>query len=232
MSCLLSTRLVEKKYAGETILNNVSLSLNQGEILTISGQSGSGKTTLIRIISGLTGFNAGEISIDDNLIGFDSKYPKHLLGRIGVVFQDLNLFPHMTALQNVSLALKVVKKLNSAAANELSAEFLNRFGLQSKHTSYPNQLSGGEKQRVAIARAMVMKPLVLLLDEPTSSLDPKSIQGLQLLIRELAEGGMPILVATHNMVFAAEIGDKFGVLNNGILKVSDSSKILSEMKGE
>ncbi len=222
--------MVEKKYGNNLVFSNLSLDLNQGEILTISGRSGSGKTTLIRVIAGLTDFTSGELIIDQNKISPKTRYPKHLLGRVGVVFQDFNLFPHMSALQNVSLALKVVQKMNSSSANKLAIKHLNRFGLNKKHNSYPNQLSGGEKQRVAIARAIAMKPLVLLLDEPTSNLDPASILGVQALLKELAGEGTPILAVTHNMTFAAEIGNTFGVLNKGILTLSDSSNILSRMR--
>lgn len=221
--------MVEKKYGKNLVFSNLSLDLNQGEILTISGRSGSGKTSLIRIIAGLTDFTSGELIIDQNKISPKTRYPKHLLGRVGVVFQDFNLFPHMTVLQNVSLALKVVKKMNSSSANNLAIKHLNRFGLKKKYNSYPNQLSGGEKQRVAIARAIAMKPLVLLLDEPTSNLDPTSILGVQTLLKELADDGTPILAVTHNMTFAAQIGNTFGVLNNGVLTLSDSSDILSQM---
>jgi polar amino acid transport system ATP-binding protein len=228
---LLSVRSVEKSYNKIKVLDGVSLHLGRGEVLTVSGRSGSGKTTLIRIIAGLTGFSSGGMIVDGHSIQPGRRYPRKLIGRIGVVFQDLNLFPHMTALQNVALALKVVKKMSSASSTAFSEQFLNKFGLHSKHASYPNQLSGGEKQRVAIARTMVMEPLLLLLDEPTSSLDPESIHGVQALIRELAAGGMPMIVVTHNLAFAADIGHRFAVLENGRLELSGTPAILDKLKG-
>jgi len=226
----LSIRLVDKNYGDRKVLNRVSLDVNKGSVLTLSGKSGSGKTTLLRVISGLTGFHGGTITIDEKEIRADSAYPKSLLGRVGVVFQDFNLFPHMTVLQNVTMALRVVRKLSARSAVDIASEALERFGLCDHISKYPSRLSGGERQRVAIARALVMDPLLLLLDEPTSSLDPVSINGVLVLVEELSHSGTTMIVVTHNYSFARAIGQRYSVINNGVLQESDSSDLLDQME--
>lgn len=230
MSSLLSIRLVDKNYSDRKVLNKVSFDVNKGSVLTLSGKSGSGKTTLLRVISGLTGFHGGTVTIDERQICAGVAYPKSLLGRVGVVFQDFNLFPHMTVLQNVTMALRVVRKLSSRVADDIASEALERFGLCDHISKYPSRLSGGERQRVAIARALVMDPLLLLLDEPTSSLDPVSINGVLAMVEELSHSGTTMIVVTHNYSFARAIGQRYSIIHNGVLQVSDSSDLLEQME--
>ncbi len=230
LTSLLSVRGLEKRFGDRQVLSGLNLELPKGKVLTVSGRSGSGKTTLIRVVSGLSSFDAGEIVIGTDRILHSNRYPEKLHGSIGVVFQSLNLFPHMTALENVALAPRHVRKIGRKEALDMAGKMLNRFGLSSKHHSYPLQLSGGEKQRVAIARALVMEPLLMLLDEPTSSLDPRSIDGVLGVIRELASEGTSMIVVTHNLDFAAEIGNICGVIERGKLEVSESSDILERLR--
>lgn len=221
---------VTKRYGDNCVLENVSFTIDEHTIFALCGPSGSGKTSLIRIISGLVPFEEGTIVLGDTVIAADSPYPDSLYGKTGVVFQDHNLFPHMTALGNVTLGLRCVRHLTRKEAHERAMAELRKLGLEGKANQYPVSLSGGERQRVAIARALAMDPLILLLDEPTSSLDPLRIADVLSTIRFLAKSGMTLLLVTHNLVFARHAAQKFGVLSGGRCIVSDEPAILDVLE--
>ena len=211
------------------MLNNVAFELHEGQLLVICGKSGAGKTTLVRILAGLVDFDSGEIELGDFKINHSNNYEHRLYGKIGVLFQQHNLFPHLNALDNVALALKVVKKYSKQKASQLANVYLEQVNMLHKKDSFPHQLSGGEAQRVAIARALAIEPEFFLLDEPTSHLDPSLVAEVLTTISELAKSGKPILLITHNIEFAKRVGNKFGLLENGKLTVSDSSEIFDSL---
>jgi polar amino acid transport system ATP-binding protein len=220
---------IGKIYGKNTILESVSLEINRGKVFSLCGESGSGKTTLIRIISGLLGFDKGKLTINNNIINHDSVYPKRLYGQIGVVFQEHNLFPHLTAAQNIMLALTTVKKMTKKQAGTRALQELEKVGLVKRANSYPSTLSGGERQRVAISRSLAMDPSILILDEPTSGLDPSKISEILKIIKKVSSGGMTLLLVTHNIPFAKQIGDSFGILKKGKLTTTGDRTLLDEM---
>ena len=223
---------VLKHYGEQAVLAGVSLEIEKGMVCALSGPSGAGKTTLVRIISGLLGFDAGRLIIGESEVRADEPYPAKLYGKIGVVFQDHNLFPHMTAIQNITLALSRVRGLSKGAAEARALAELERVGLSRKFESYPSALSGGERQRLAIARALAMDPLLLLLDEPTSGLDHSKIGEVLNIIAGLATSGTTMLLITHNICFAQKVGNRFAMLDGGKLCVSDTPDILGQTNGD
>lgn len=229
---LLSLNGISKKIGSTTAVDNVSFSIDRGGVFALCGSSGSGKTTLIRIISGLIPFDAGTLTIDTCVIAANAPYPRALYGSIGVVFQEHNLFPHMNALQNVALALRHVRKLSKSEAHDRARSALAAVHLAGKEHQHPHTLSGGERQRVAIARALVMDPILLLLDEPTSSLDNRRIDDVLLTIHELSQRGTTMLLVTHNLAFAKRTASSFGVLGNGACIVSGNPNILDTLTRE
>ena len=227
---VLNIHHVTKRYGDHCVLRDVSFSVDKNTIFALCGPSGSGKTSLIRIISGLVPFESGKILLGETVIAANAPYPDSLYGKTGVVFQDHNLFPHMTALENVTLALRCVRRLANRPARERATAELEKLGLEGKANQYPFSLSGGERQRVAIARALAMDPLILLLDEPTSSLDPLRIADVLRTIRFLADTGMALLLVTHNLVFAKHAAQKFGVLAGGECVVSENPRSLDVLE--
>lgn len=227
---ILGLRSIEKSYDGRRVLKDVSFELRRGEVAALCGRSGSGKTTLIRIICGLTGFDAGELSVDGSVIQASERYPRRLFGRIGVVFQDHNLFPHMTALENVMLAPREYLRLSSGDARERGMAELKRMGVAELADRYPVNLSGGEKQRVSIARALAVNPLVLLLDEPTANLDPDRVDEVRDRILELAGTGTTMLLATHNTEFAVQAARTFALIQEETLQVSRDPALLENLR--
>jgi polar amino acid transport system ATP-binding protein len=204
------------KYFGEAhVLKDVDLEIEDGEVVVVVGPSGSGKSTLLRCTNRLEEIQDGDIRIEGQSITNPTVDINFLRQRIGMVFQSFNLFPHKTALENVSLAPMDVKGLSRAAADERSQELLADVGLADQADSYPNQLSGGQQQRVAIARALAMDPHVMLFDEVTSALDPELVGEVLGVMRELAEGGMTMMVVTHEMGFAREVGDRIVLMADG-----------------
>ena len=202
---MLELKNISKSFGDKVILNNLNLEVKDGEILCIVGQSGGGKTTLLRCISGLEKIDGGQILIDGQV--FDPYTNENNDSVIGVVFQEYNLFPHLTVLQNVTLApIMVLKKKKEIAENE-AKNLLNGLALEGKEGLYPFQLSGGQKQRVAIARALAMKPQILCYDEPTSALDPGLTATVKDIILNLKKEGMTQIIVTHDMDFAEEIAD-------------------------
>jgi len=218
---------IHKNFARLEVLRGVSLEVARGEVMCIIGPSGGGKSTLLRCINHLEKINAGRLWVDGELVGYRQHGGKlHELrdrevcakrAEIGMVFQRFNLFPHMTALQNVIEAPIRVKGVPRAQAAELASQLLERVGLKDRMSAYPNQLSGGQQQRVAIARALAMRPKLMLFDEPTSALDPELVGEVLDVMRDLARSGMTMVVVTHEMGFAREAGDTLVFMDQGVI---------------
>lgn len=202
---MLELKNISKSFGDKVILNNLNLEVKDGEILCIVGQSGGGKTTLLRCISGLEKIDGGQILIDGQV--FDPYTNENNDSVVGVVFQEYNLFPHLTVLQNVTLAPTMVLKKKKEIAENEAKNLLNGLALEGKEGLYPFQLSGGQKQRVAIARALAMKPQILCYDEPTSALDPGLTATVKDIVLNLKKEGMTQIIVTHDMDFAEEIAD-------------------------
>lgn len=214
---MLDVRNVNKYFGKLHVLKDFSLQLEEGETGVLFGRSGSGKSTLLRCINYLEPIDSGEIYVDGQLVTPEKHQLRKMRADIGFVFQQFNLFPHYTALENVTLALKVVKKIPEEEAREIGLRALADVGLSDKVDSYPDQLSGGQKQRVAIARSIAMKPKMILFDEPTSALDPELIGEVLEVMKELDRNGMTMLIVTHEMGFARETADKMFFLHEGQL---------------
>ncbi|MGE0007468.1 MAG: amino acid ABC transporter ATP-binding protein [Parvibaculaceae bacterium] len=218
-------REVDKFYGTFQALKKVSLSVPPGKVTCLIGPSGSGKSTLLRCINFLEAYDAGEIRIDGQLIGYETpggprspaRKLREMRRSIGMVFQQFNLWPHMAALQNVAEGLIQVRGFTRAQAEAHAAAALKKVGLADKMASYPARLSGGQQQRVAIARAMAMEPKLMLFDEPTSALDPELVGEVLSVMRQLASEGMTMAVVTHEMGFAAHVADRVAFMDNGEL---------------
>jgi len=212
---LVSIDNVHKYYGDNHVLKGVDLKIAAGEVVSIIGRSGSGKSTLLRCINGLEGYQDGGIVVDGLEVTSDDRQVRKLSRSVGMVFQSFNLFPHLTVGQNVMLAPKLVLKL-SAAENEARArEVLAKVGLADKFDAYPEQLSGGQQQRVAIARSLAMRPKVLLCDEITSALDPELVGEVLKVLEQLAADGMTLILVTHEMNFARDVGDRVVFMHLG-----------------
>ncbi len=206
---------LSKQFGNLKVLKNVSLEVKKGDVLVIIGPSGSGKSTLLRCINLLEEPSSGKIFLDGNEIT-DRKTDKNKVRqKIGMVFQSFNLFPHMTVLGNVTLALQKVLKMKPDLAKKTGIDLLTRVGLKDKIDAYPSQLSGGQKQRVAIARALAMNPEAILFDEVTSALDPELVKEVLDVMKDLARSGMTMLVVTHEMGFAKEVGTHVIFMDEG-----------------
>lgn len=213
---------LSKKFGELNILNNINLTVRSGQVCAIIGPSGSGKTTFLRCLNYLEEPDAGRIRLGDftidvqNIAG-DRRIIRQLRQRTGMVFQQFNLFPHMTALENVMEGPVVVKKIPRQDAETNARFWLAKMGLADKAAAYPGQLSGGQKQRVAIARAMAMAPEVILLDEPTSALDPELVNDVLLALKKLAQEGVTMIVVTHEMGFAREVAHQVVFMDGGVI---------------
>ena len=204
------------KYFGEThVLKGIDLEVDEREVVVVVGPSGSGKSTLLRCTNRLEEIQEGEIRLEGQAISAPDADVNRLRQRIGMVFQSFNLFPHKTALENVTLGPVKVRGLPGERARDRAMELLDRVGLDDQASSYPNQLSGGQQQRVAIARALAMDPRVMLFDEVTSALDPELVGEVLEVMRDLAEEGMTMMVVTHEMGFAREVGDRIVLMDEG-----------------
>ncbi|MEU4115936.1 amino acid ABC transporter ATP-binding protein [Kitasatospora sp. NPDC028055] len=225
---------VHKSYGLVEVLKGIDLEVKQGEVFCLIGPSGSGKSTFLRCINHLEKINGGRLWVDGELVGYRQKGDKlhELKDRevalkrrdIGMVFQRFNLFPHMTAMENVIEAPVQVKGESRAEARERAMALLERVGLADKAKNYPSQLSGGQQQRVAIARALAMKPKLMLFDEPTSALDPELVGDVLDVMRGLAEEGMTMVVVTHEMGFAREVGDALVFMDGGVVVESGNPR--------
>jgi polar amino acid transport system ATP-binding protein len=224
---MVSAEAVHKHVGALQVLKGISLEVEAGEVFCIVGPSGSGKSTFLRCINHLEKVDAGRLSVDGELVGYREHGGKlyELKERevaakreqIGMVFQRFNLFPHMTVIDNIIEAPVRLKKATKAVAYERAEEMLERVGLVDKRNAYPNQLSGGQQQRVAIARALAMRPKLMLFDEPTSALDPELVGEVLDVMRQLADDGMTMVVVTHEIGFAREVGDALIFMDEGVV---------------
>ncbi len=221
-----------KQFKGQVVLNGIDLEVKEGEVVAIIGPSGSGKTTLLRCLNWLEEPTSGRIKVGD--IEIDSSRPlnqqqslvRRLRQHVGFVFQNFNLFPHRTALENVIEGPIVVKKMPRAAADALGRKLLARVGLAGKEDAYPRRLSGGQQQRVAIARALAMEPEVILFDEPTSALDPELVGEVLATIRSLAEENRTMVIVTHEMSFARDVANRVIFFDKGVIVEQGEAKAL------
>ncbi len=227
---ILSLENIQKSFGQRHLLSDASFSLEKGRTLALCGASGCGKTTLVKIISGLMSFDGGSFCISGTRVVSGEPYPKSLFGTIGVVFQEHNLFPHLSAHENVALALKCVRKIPAKAANDRALHELSRVGLADCASRHPRALSGGERQRVAIARALALDPILLLLDEPTASLDAKRIDELRAILRLLKDSDVAMMLVTHNIPFACDMADRFCLLENGHITSGDSPTMFDTLR--
>ncbi|MFF6785866.1 ATP-binding cassette domain-containing protein [Streptomyces sp. NPDC012510] len=234
MTAMVKAEGIHKSFGPVEVLKGIDLEVQRGEVFCLIGPSGSGKSTFLRCINHLEKINAGRLYVDGELVGYRQKGDKlyelkdsevALKRRdIGMVFQRFNLFPHMTATENVMEAPVQVKGVSRAQARERALELLDRVGLGDKAGNYPSQLSGGQQQRVAIARALAMEPKLMLFDEPTSALDPELVGDVLDVMRDLAESGMTMVVVTHEMGFAREVGDSLVFMDGGVVVESGNPR--------
>jgi len=214
---MVQARDVEKYYGAFHALRGVSLDVHEGEVVVICGPSGSGKSTLLRAINGLERIQGGDIVVDGMSVRDPRTDLKRLRSEVGMVFQSFNLYPHMTALRNITLAPIKVRRLRREEAETVAHELLRKVGIPEKAASYPTELSGGQQQRVAIARALAMRPKVMLFDEATSALDPEVIHEVLNVMLDLAREGMTMVVVTHEMGFAREVADRVVFMDEGVI---------------
>ena len=219
---------IEKEFNGQVVLKDVSLKMDKGEVVAIIGPSGSGKSTFLRCLGQLETINRGTIIVDGDILAktegsgqavyTDKATAQNILLRMGMVFQSFNLFPHMTVLDNIMVAPKMVKGMKEAEILPIAEELLKKVGLWDKKDMYPGRLSGGQQQRVAIARALAMNPEVMLFDEPTSALDPELTGEVLRTIRQLADEKMTMIIVTHEMNFAKEVADRVIFMADGVIQ--------------
>ncbi|ELZ27533.1 glutamine/glutamate/polar amino acids ABC transporter ATP-binding protein [Halosimplex carlsbadense 2-9-1] len=218
---------IDKYFDDTKVLHDVSLAVNEAEVVVIIGPSGSGKSTLLRCANRLETVQSGEIRIGG--IPIQDGNVDHLRQRIGMVFQDFNLFPHKTVVENITLAPATVKDIDDQVARERAMDLLGDVGLEDQTDSYPNQLSGGQQQRVAIARALAMEPSLMLFDEVTSALDPELVGEVLTVMRELAADGMTMVIVTHQMGFARDVGDRIVLMSDGeIAEIGETESFFTD----
>lgn len=216
-------RHAQKSFGSLEVLKDISLTVERGQIVAIIGPSGSGKSTLLRAVNDLDSLTGGEVWLDGVQVNKalpHRQYEKHInemRQQIGMVFQHFNLFPHLTARENVTMAPKLLKGLSKDAADQLAEEQLDKVGMLERIDYYPSQLSGGQKQRVAIARALAMKPKLMLFDEATSALDPELVDEVNAVMKKLAEEHMTMIIVTHEMDFAASVCDRVLFMDKGVV---------------
>ena len=209
---------VQKWYSNKFhVLRGVSLTVNRGEVVVVMGPSGSGKSTFIRTFNALEEYQQGQIEIDGIELSHDLRNIDAIRKEVGMVFQQFNLFPHLTVMKNVTLAPIWVRRWPKKKAEEVAMQLLERVGILNQASKYPGQLSGGQQQRVAIARALAMQPKIMLFDEPTSALDPEMVREVLDVMRSLAKTGMTMVVVTHEVGFAREVADRIVLMDSGML---------------
>lgn len=230
---MVKVKQLHKRFGDLHVLRGIDLEVKKGEVVVIIGPSGSGKSTFLRCINHLEQPSSGEIHIDGVNLDDGSVDINLIRQSVGMVFQQFNLFPHLTVLQNICLAPVKVLKMPEAQAEELARQLLRKVGLADKEPAYPHQLSGGQQQRVAIARALAMKPKLMLFDEPTSALDPEMIGEVLMVMKELALDGMTMLVVSHEMGFAREVADRIVLMDAGlIIEEGEPSEFFTNPKHE
>jgi polar amino acid transport system ATP-binding protein len=217
LSCAVEVRGLSKSFGSLKVLNAIDFRVEHGQLVCIIGKSGSGKSTLLRCINLLERPNGGQVFVDGIELTDPAVDIDDARRRIGMVFQQFNLFPHLTVLQNVTIAQEMVLKRSGAESKQIAMAVLIRVGLEAKANVYPAQLSGGQQQRVAIARALAMNPKLMLFDEPTSALDPELVGEVLAVMRSLAEEGMTMIVVTHEMGFARELADRVVFMDGGVI---------------
>jgi polar amino acid transport system ATP-binding protein len=221
---LVNIQDVHKYYGDNHVLKGIDLNIKAGEVVSIIGRSGSGKSTLLRCINGLETYSQGGIIVDNMEVTDDDFQIRKLSKSVGMVFQSFNLFPHLTVGQNIMLAPKLVRNVSPQDAETLAKDMLEKVGLSDKFDSYPANLSGGQQQRVAIARSLAMKPKVLLCDEITSALDPELVGEVLKVLEQLAAEGMTLILVTHEMNFARDVGDRVVFMHQGKVWESGDAK--------
>ena len=233
MSALISIQKVSKKYDNFLALDDVSLEVNPGEKVVICGPSGSGKSTLIRCINSLETHDSGEIIVDGLRLSNDKHVLEKIRAHCGMVFQQFNLFPHLSVLENLTLGPRRALGLDEKTANERAMRYLERVKIPDQAHKFPGQLSGGQQQRVAIARSLCMQPRIMLFDEPTSALDPEMIAEVLDVMSELANDGMTMVVVTHEMGFARRVADKMVFMDQGqIVEVGPTEQVFEAPNSE
>jgi len=230
---MISFKNVNKWYGELHVLNGIDLEVAKGEVVVVCGPSGSGKSTLIRCINRLEPIQKGELVVDNMAVHDKKINMTKIRADIGFVFQSFNLYPHMTALENATIAPLKVKKMKKAEAEKIGREMLTRVGLEDRIDHYPAQLSGGQQQRVAIARGLCMNPKIMLFDEPTSALDPEMINEVLDVMRDLAKEGMTMMVVTHEMGFAREVANRVVFMDEGqIIEVAPPNDFFTNPQTE
>lgn len=233
METILSVEGLHKRFDDLSVLEDVSLNLNKGEVLVIIGPSGCGKSTFLRCLNGLEDIQEGKVLLEGNVINPNKKELSKNREKIGMVFQSYDLFPHKTILQNIIMAPVIVQKRNKEEAKKEALELLERIGLIAKKDNYPRQLSGGQKQRVAIVRALIMHPEILLFDEVTAALDPEMVKEVLDLILSLAREGRTMVIVTHEMSFARAVADRVVFMDGGkIIEEGTPEEIFDNPKSE
>ncbi|AVI17538.1 TPA_asm: peptide ABC transporter ATP-binding protein [Listeria monocytogenes] len=208
---------LKKSFGANEVLKGIDIEVKEGEVVCVIGPSGSGKSTFLRCMNNLEEITAGEVVVDDFNITDKKVDINKVRENIGMVFQHFNLFPYLSVLENITLAPVELKKMDKEAAKSNALRLLEQVGLREKAEEFPNQLSGGQKQRVAIARALAMDPDIMLFDEPTSALDPEMVGEVLGVMKELAKGGMTMMIVTHEMGFAREVGDRVIFMDGGYI---------------
>jgi ABC-type polar amino acid transport system ATPase subunit len=230
---LITVEHVHKHFGHFHVINDVSTQFYQGEVTVIIGASGSGKSTLLRMLNRLETHDAGRVIIDGIELNDDLKHIDAVRREVGMVFQSFNLFPHMTVLDNVTLAPRRLRGVTRAQANDSARELLAKVGMADHAHKYPHQLSGGQQQRVAIARSLAMQPKVMLFDEPTSALDPEMIKEVLDVMKDLARSGMTMIVVTHEMGFARDVSDRVIFFEKGkILEEAPPAEFFGNARNE
>ena len=214
---MIRTESIKKQYGDKQVLNGITTHIEQGEVLVLIGPSGSGKSTFLRCLNLLAEPTSGKVFFKDQCINGKGVDLDRVRQHLGMVFQHFNLFPHLTVLENITIGPIQLKKVDKAVAEQKAHELLEKMGLADKADVYPNSLSGGQKQRIAIARSLAMEPDVLLFDEPTSALDPEMVGEVLGVMKELAAGGMTMVVVTHEMGFAREVGTRLIFMDGGVI---------------
>ena len=225
---VLSAKDVVKNYGELEVLKGINLDIHQGEVVVIIGASGCGKSTFLRCINGLEELSGGHICVDEFDLADKNLNIDKFREKVGMVFQNFNLFPHLTVLQNILLAPVTLKNVTKLEAIKLGKELLEKVGLLDKADVYPSSLSGGQKQIVAIARALAMKPEALLFDEPTSALDPEMVGEVLKVMKDLAQSGLTMIVVTHEMDFAHDVSSRVVFMDQGIILEDDKPEIIFE----